>query len=1483
MLEKPLGSSGFGSLDPLSQQLLDAAQQHGGALAQSAAEVVHPNSGFLSMAQDAMGSAFHGIMDTLALPQEAITALLSQGIGTPMNFNQVREKHMTPSSLMLGTNPLFGTGTAQKVGDFGVRFLADVLADPLTYVTFGEGSGVKSLFGLSKLTKIPIKPATASELGFSEKELVDVMGSKETIKHMALSNEGVAARDKIVTRMEEQIKKDTLEQWNTTGFFPEMNMANSGSQLALGTDMMAGSASNLQGRLSRSMAGLIGASEGTFNDFLKTNLGAENIAAREMRDTLKASGHLGKAPVTPSELDAWRGAQTVATKNALDAQAERLIRHTLDAKRGDIEREASEALSHLIERNAERGGVVLDKLGNPVADQFGNQMVKSLAHAYIDKGGVKFFGQALISGTKIRTALKLLGPGKDLLEAKFGPKVAAQMEEFTRTMNTVRSGFSAKYNEAGRIPDTMLQMMEKAKNTSSARVAAVATSVDKLFDKLGVTKDDDKALSWMLAADKPPATGDGRYEMIYNLLNSPNGQQTALDIAGGKYGDDTKRIWQAAQAVRDINKRNLLAMRESGMAVFKQDNHISNMLNEPKGAIAPYRTLKSAKSYNAQKSEISKFRNIKNPEDIKYGNENALNLKKVSIAEEKSRLNSKLDEEVLRNTEKTTEIKTQVSELWDAISKKMKDTIVGPMKLSLKAIAGDDKHNYKALVSAVRDAIPEVDRNVVLEEYGKRAAAASEGIFKKMGPEDIIKLKTDLATGDKELDTVALKMMQNASDFIVPVAKKPVVKGAKAAEGAAEEYQKVLEAAKKTVMEHGMEAKKRMLADVMERPLDQSGGTIKDILIGLSDEWSKSPDGVERMLGSIGTKTDKLSELMSSMDETRKALEQELASPGLKMIDGDFFYKNASGDIYERERASAASINQILYKGDPVYVESASKQLLNSALNVARTTASKDFLDDTARHFGVKKFAAPSNYVRIGLEDLTHAPKDLADSIAQRAKKDFTSYEGEDLFYHPTVALAIQDMIKVMDKDPASNFWAQGYDKLTNIWKASVTSIFPMFHGRNAISNVFQNFMNLGYEAANPHTHMLSARMILHNRELEKLGESALSGTDPEAFKKLTELYDKPVMTDRRGYTWTVGELNSQLRDNVIAFNPSILGSMDTQRTPKAMLTEVQDHLYPETNKYLMPVRKTWQKTNPFELGRSAGNMVESQARMVNFLSNLKETGNVEHSTQMVKQYLFDYQNLTPFERGFMRRVIPFYTYTRKNMELMTNTLVHNPGRIEAFNTGFQTLGNVFSGGQLSDEERSALPKWMRDGVDIVLARKGSKVGLLTSLQTPVEQPTQALANLFGSMNPILKIPIEQTAGYSFFYGKPLSDVTNADMYASPLVPKALKDAIGFETVTYTTKDGQTHTKNVALDPRTMNLISNLPLAPRLLSSLKTWDDSPPTDLSGVFQNLFGVKITNEDLELERNQRMKETQQQLEKLLSDAGVGYSFTRFQLKK
>ena len=388
------------------------------------------------------------------------------------------------------------------------------------------------------------------------------------------------------------------------------------------------------------------------------------------------------------------------------------------------------------------------------------------------------------------------------------------------------------------------------------------------------------------------------------------------------------------------------------------------------------------------------------------------------------------------------------------------------------------------------------------------------------------------------------------------------------------------------------------------------------------------------------------------------------------------------------------------------------------------------------------------------------------------------------------------------------------------------------------------------------------------------------------ATRELLDISKKEILTDARGYTWTAGELNRVIRDNVVAYHPNIVGQIDVMSTSRQMGDRIYEDLYgSRTRKIAKKALPISQEFIPFQLGRVAGNYIESQARILGFLVNLKKTGSVEHSAFQSKQFLMDYQNLTPFERTFMKRVIPFYTWNRKNIENQVTTLLTRPGRTNWFTHSIVNIGDVFADGPISDEERALLPEWMQDSINLVVKRNGENLSIINSLGSPFESTFDWLdaRNLMGAMSPIFKGPIEQATGFNFFTGKPISQNTDATPFSHDTVPQALKDFVGYTKVTYTDKrSGDERVLHIALKPKNLNFLQNIPFTSRVLTTMKTLQRADKTTQQKLLRTLIGMDAAEFDLALESERREKELREKLMHLLDEADVGYKFERFQLK-
>lgn len=545
----------------------------------------------------------------------------------------------------------------------------------------------------------------------------------------------------------------------------------------------------------------------------------------------------------------------------------------------------------------------------------------------------------------------------------------------------------------------------------------------------------------------------------------------------------------------------------------------------------------------------------------------------------------------------------------------------------------------------------------------------------------------------------------------------------------------------------------------------------------------------------------------------------------------------------------------------------------------ARVGAGTRFIRDITESMGRVKSEAPSGWRPISMGNVSEQAEKLLNISAKG---------GEEIYFHPMVAQELEKGVKAVISDDASADLFKVYDKIQNLWKAGVTSIFPAFHGRNALSNVFQNFLDIGLHAINPATHGSASQMIYYDKKLNALEKVAYGGAkgSAEAVDELHTLLGKKMFTDSSGYDWTVGEIRQVLKERGIAFKGGT-GQIDVF-DPDSVDSFTKDLFGSASKKdtakkITKGALPTSQDFIGFKAGRELGSMVEDQAKLVNFMTNLKATGDVGHAAARTNMFLFDYQNLTKFEKTFLKRVIPFYTFTRKNLELQAKTLMTTPGRISAELTGLRNVGEALSGGELTDEEKSKLPAWLQSGIGILKSRKGSTLEMFSSLGTPIEQPFAAFQpnQFLGSVSPLLRLPIETATGYSWFQGKALSEATNAAAFKN--APQALKDMIGYKEISGKRKDGTPFKWSVSLRPEMMNVINNLPLAGRVLSSLKQLEDVDVSTQGKILQQLVGVKAYSVNLEDESNKREVELENKLKALLTKAGVTAQFTNTYVPK
>ena len=267
-----------------------------------------------------------------------------------------------------------------------------------------------------------------------------------------------------------------------------------------------------------------------------------------------------------------------------------------------------------------------------------------------------------------------------------------------------------------------------------------------------------------------------------------------------------------------------------------------------------------------------------------------------------------------------------------------------------------------------------------------------------------------------------------------------------------------------------------------------------------------------------------------------------------------------------------------------------------------------------------------------------------------------------------------KDVAKFVDnnllylKNPQKvNMFLEQYDDLTRWWKSWTLSIFPSYHIRNAVGNTWNNFV----VGVNPKTY----------KEALKFQQAIYRGETGSITIK--GIFDKNVLTKSGvGRVHPTTKVSyTQIRDWADEYGVTGRGlfSADIETTLRQEMGE---------GKWLT----LSSKNKAIEIGKRVGEAVEDNARMANFIDGLKKGMTPEAAAKRVRRTLFDYSDLTEFEQKVMKRLFPFYTWTRKNVPFQVRQMIQNPGKYKAIDTLRQEVEAAVGE---SDENEKYLAEWM--------------------------------------------------------------------------------------------------------------------------------------------------------------------------------------------
>lgn len=384
-------------------------------------------------------------------------------------------------------------------------------------------------------------------------------------------------------------------------------------------------------------------------------------------------------------------------------------------------------------------------------------------------------------------------------------------------------------------------------------------------------------------------------------------------------------------------------------------------------------------------------------------------------------------------------------------------------------------------------------------------------------------------------------------------------------------------------------------------------------------------------------------------------------------------------------------------------------------LRSVKARTSAEFLQDIARKFGKREG-----------ENLVDVSKHIWNPDIKQMLEGYK--------FEPEVAEYLINYAQKMEPDNLSTFM-RWFDNYQNFWKQTTLLPIPGFHVRNMLDNAWKNYLgDVNFNSYDDYIRLLTDGEIV-----------------TEAGKKITK-----------------DEFQKMAYEYGIEDTGFLLSNVG-----KPLEEQIRDMANPSKAKEVL------NKINPLEIGRKVGGWNENTFRKVHFLDKLKKGYNPQQAADSVSKYLFDYSDLTKFEKDKMKRLMPFYTFTRKNIPLQLEMLVTQPGKMSKLP---KTMDYIERFSEEPDE--SNLPEYIKESASVrvpdIFSGENPSYFLLDNWVSSADllnvgSPSDALGTLQNMITPVAKVPFELYNNINTFTRQPIEDYPGEldDLFGYPIRGKA--------------------------------------------------------------------------------------------------------------
>jgi hypothetical protein len=405
--------------------------------------------------------------------------------------------------------------------------------------------------------------------------------------------------------------------------------------------------------------------------------------------------------------------------------------------------------------------------------------------------------------------------------------------------------------------------------------------------------------------------------------------------------------------------------------------------------------------------------------------------------------------------------------------------------------------------------------------------------------------------------------------------------------------------------------------------------------------------------------------------------------------------------------------------------------------------------------YGTSKFFQDDPAIAMGVSDFNAAQaiagRKFLDEAAQfgiKADSAPASYkvvaEIPGLKFEPKVADQLSRSYRALTNSEEINKFLKVYDGAQNWWKMWSLGARPAYHAKNTIGNLWNNYLG-GVTSPKPYGDAAAFQIKVAKGNLE----GKIAGYPTK------DLYDAMMTRGIFGEGQYGGDITRRLEEQI----------QGASKNPFTLSTK-----------------------NPIlQGGFKMGQTIEDNARVALFIDQLNKGSSFDQAAKHVRKYLFDYGDVTPFEKDVLKRVMPFYTWSRKNIPLQLEALATQPDKINKLNLA---MNNIQQANQVQQPDLSQVPEYVREQAPLYVgsnAETGSvsviplqgliptmDIASLTKFMNTETAPegvsrgklANAISTVMGGVSPLIKAPLEYLANYDFFRKKTIQEYQgqSADM-----------------------------------------------------------------------------------------------------------------------